>query len=80
MLMVSHYNYTYREVESCISYILFVDTCDSDWQFSRDGLIISAFVLSATAMVVIVATLLVAVWAFKKKRKDKYEAEVGYLM
>ena len=56
------------------------DICDSNWQFSKDGLITSAFVLSATAMVVIVATILVAIWAFKKKRKDKYEPEVGYLM
>ena len=60
--------------------ILFPDTygCDSEWQFSRDGLITTAFVLSGTALMVIVQAKLVAVCVLKKKRKDNSEPEVGY--
>ena len=63
----------------CILSILFADTygCDSDWQFSRDGLITTAFVLSGAALMVIVLAILVAVRVFKKKRKDNSEPEVG---
>ena len=63
----------------CILSILFADTyvCDSDWQFSRDSLITTAFVLSGTALVVIVLAILVAVCVLKKKRKDNSEPEVG---
>ena len=53
-----------------------------EWQFSRDGLITTAFVLSGTALMVIVLAILVAVCVLKKKRKDYYhhnsEPEVGY--
>ena len=71
----------YRELEllHCISSILIPDTyvCDSEWQFSRDGLITTAFVLSGIALMVIVQAILVAVCVLKKKRKDNSEPEVG---
>ena len=54
--------------------ILFADTCDTVWQFSRDGLITSAFVLSAIACVAVV----IVVWCvFRKNWEDKYETEVS---
>ena len=46
---------------------VFIDTCDSNWQSTRDGLIITAFVFSLLSLLysIIVAGVMFAI-CFKK--------------
>ena len=65
-------NYMCHTPLNC-DYLTLTDTCDLKWQSSRDGLIITTFVISVLACVIVV--LLAILDSFSKKRKDSYTVQ-----
>ena len=68
-------NLSYRELE--ISDFLYTpfyfssDACDTNWQLSRDGLIIAGFVSSILVLILAIILPLVLILAYNLRREDE---------